>query len=70
MSQLTVGIPSKVLRTAAERGMHADCVAAGADGLCDSCLHILYVAMDDHYGACGSVTAATEAYIADLLAEA
>lgn len=67
---LAIGIPAKVLRTAAEKGMHADCVAAGFDGLCSSCLNILYAAMDEHYGHAGSVARATEAYIADLFADA
>lgn len=63
-------IPRKVLQKAAELGIHNDCIAAGGDSMCEPCWHIMIHAMDAHYASYGSPTAATEAYIADLLAEA
>lgn len=70
MSPLTMGVPAKVLRTATAMGMHADCVAAGPDGLCDDCNDVMYDAMDEHYGHHASVTAAVAELLDDLLAGA
>lgn len=70
MSPLTMGVPARVLRTATAMGMHADCVAAGPDGLCHFCLHVMYDAMDHHYARFGSVKDAAMAMLDDLLEEA
>lgn len=63
-------VPRKVLQKAAELGVHSDCVAAGPDGMCEPCWHLMVHAIDAHYASFGSVEAATEAFVVDLLAEA
>lgn len=42
--------PKRVLRRAAELGVHADCVAADADGACDYCVEIMHGIFSEFYG--------------------
>jgi hypothetical protein len=43
------GLPRKVLRKAAELGVHNDCMAAGIGRCCDDCFKITLRAMDYFY---------------------
>ena len=63
------GLPNKILKTAQERGIHNDCVAAGADKMCVDCWCIVTLSLDEHYAHLG-VQGALAAFTEDLLAEA
>lgn len=43
-------IPKKVLTLAHQRGIHNDCLVAGPEKSCSSCLSILNRSMDSFYG--------------------
>lgn len=66
---LPLGIPTKVLRTAVEKGMHNDCIAAGADKLCARCHLVMIVSMEQHYAHL-SVEEALVAMADDILEDA
>lgn len=48
--QPSYAFPRTVRALAAQRGVHMDCVAAGAKGSCSPCVHTLMFALLDVYG--------------------
>lgn len=69
MSNIAVGLPAKVRRTAADFGMHADCMACETENICKACDEVLYDAMEYHYGGHADPHEAMMAMLEDVLAE-
>lgn len=61
-------LPKKVLHASNLMGVHADCIAAGAEGCCKPCELILMSVMDSFYGHLSTDEVAI-AIIGDLLEE-
>jgi len=59
--------PRKVLRRAAELGVHADCVAADHQGACDTCIDLINQAFHEHYGHANNAAEALSMIIDDLI---
>lgn len=59
-------IPKKVLTLAHQRGLHNDCLVAGAEKSCSSCLSVLNRSMEHFYGSL-STEDAKVAILSDLL---
>lgn len=62
-------IPKKVLTVAHQRGIHNDCLVAGPEKSCDSCLSLLNQVMDSFYGHL-STEETKMAILSDLLEDA
>lgn len=63
------GNPKKVLRKAAELGVHADCIAADIEGSCGVCAILLHSIYDFFYGHLESSADFIAAVLDDLRAD-
>lgn len=61
-------LPKKVLARAHSIGIHNDCIAAGVEGCCDPCQHVINISMEHFYGHLSTEDVAI-AIIGDLLRE-
>lgn len=68
-TEMTPGLPKKVLLKAHEYGLHNDCVAADFKGACDVCREHMHLAMNFYYGDCDSPEEVVRRIIADMLGE-
>lgn len=61
--------PRRVLRRAAELGVHADCIAADFDGSCQSCVELVHNVFNEFYGHAKSADEALQLIIDDILTD-
>lgn len=68
MLSMTIGQgnPKKVLRKAAQLGVHPDCIAADIDGACGSCVLLIHTVYDFYYGHLATAAEFLDAVLDDL----
>jgi hypothetical protein len=67
MTDVSRTTPRRVLRRAAELGTHADCVASGIDGACDSCVEFIHESFKEFYGHVDTAEEALILIVKDIL---
>jgi len=67
MTDVSKTTPRRVLRRATELGVHADCVAADADGACEHCVNIFNQVFHEFYGHAKDAGEALQLIIDDVL---
>jgi len=67
MSDTSRTTPKRVLRRAAELGVHPDCVAADYDGACSGCIEIFNNVFHEFYGDSEDAAEALLRIVDDLL---
>jgi len=67
MSDTSRTTPKRVLRRAAELGVHPDCVAADHDGACSDCIEIFNEVFHELYGDSADAAEALLRIVDDLL---
>lgn len=69
MTDVSRTTPRRVLRRAAELGIHADCVASDYQGACDDCIDVFNQSFHEFYGHATDAAEALSMIIDDLIAD-